>query len=210
MHHVIVEITDALQGARRLHSGCTPPTGQRLGSALMYQRRTSASGTGPVQSNVAVKTRRQQTPSAPVQRRRRLQATTERSRNQADLQQQKQSPQQAVSCREAQCSCSRWHLPPLQCRQTTVGTLFGSGSQLQLQRRQQLKRQQPLRRRRRRQPKRQPRKHPSSGEESRGSIHWNSTNFNIAPERRVVGIRPPKRSSTQTKTQSVTSEEEKG
>ena len=54
----------------RVHAAC-----RRAGSALKYQRRTSASGTRQVQSNVAVKTvqkesRRQQAPSAPIQRRR--------------------------------------------------------------------------------------------------------------------------------------------
>ena len=45
------------------------------------------------------RSRRQQAPSAPIQRRRRLIAATERSRNQADRQQEKQSQQQAPSCR---------------------------------------------------------------------------------------------------------------
>ena len=57
-----------------------------------------------------------------------------------------------------QCSCSRWHLPQRQCRQTTMRMSSGIGSQLPL--------------RRRRQPKRQLQKHYSSGGESKESTTW--------------------------------------
>ena len=33
---------------------------------------------------------------------------------------------------DAPCSCSQWRLPPRQCKQTSVRTLFGIGSQLQV------------------------------------------------------------------------------
>ena len=100
--------------SHRCTSEYTPPAGQRLGSALKYQRRMTASGSGPARSIVAVKTVlkeswRKQAPSAPIQRHRKLTAAAKRSKNQVDLsllnqamQQQKQSQHQAPPCREAQ------------------------------------------------------------------------------------------------------------
>ena len=94
------------------------------------------------------RSRRQQAPSAPIQRRRRLIAATDRSRNQADWQQEKQSQQQAPSMPGGSVLLQRVASSSAQCNQTTVRTLSRIGSQLQLQRRQQPKRQQlPLRRR---------------------------------------------------------------
>ena len=90
------------RGGHRCTSGSTPPTGQH--SAIKGGRAPmGANGTGPVQSNVLVKTvqkrrRRQQAPSANIQRRRKLIAATERSRNQADRQQQKKRAS-SRSCR---------------------------------------------------------------------------------------------------------------
>ena len=152
-------------GGDRCTSEYTPPAGQRLGSALKYQRKMNASGNGPAWSIVAVKTVkkeswRKQSLSALIQRQRKLIAAAKRSRNQVDLSLLNQAMQHPETESAAVASSSAAEFG-----QTTVRTLFGIGSQLPL--------------RRRRQPKRQLRKHCSSGEELIECIHWNFINYDM-------------------------------